>query len=115
MGDDAATVEQLRAELRQARNEHVALRVERERRDRALVEALEQQPATAGGRWQCGGQMPCYAASCRASRTRTAMTSPRAHSWPSAESEHVTYVRRPALSVTRARSVTGAVSGVGCR
>jgi len=40
MGDDGATVEQLRAELRQAREEI-------ERRDRALAEAMEQQTATA--------------------------------------------------------------------
>ena len=40
MGDDAATVEQLRAELREAREEI-------ERRDRVLAEAQEQQRATA--------------------------------------------------------------------
>jgi hypothetical protein len=40
MADDAATVEQLRAELRRARHEI-------EQRDRALAQALEQQTATA--------------------------------------------------------------------
>ena len=53
MGDDAATVEQLRAELRQAHDEIVTLRREvsrvgdAERRDRALAESHAQQAATA--------------------------------------------------------------------
>ena len=47
MGDDAATVEQLRAELRQARDENAALRAEGEWRNRELSEALEHQTATA--------------------------------------------------------------------
>ena len=61
MADDAATVEQLRAELRQLREqyadcraenaglreENAAMRGEAERRDRALTEALKQQTATA--------------------------------------------------------------------
>jgi signal transduction histidine kinase len=54
MADDAATVEQLRAELRQAhdeiarlRDENTVLREKDEGRDRALAEALEQQTATA--------------------------------------------------------------------
>jgi two-component system NtrC family sensor kinase len=47
MADDAATVEQLRAELRQARDEIVALRADVEGRDRAQAEALEQQTTTA--------------------------------------------------------------------
>src|SRR4030095_17010077 len=54
MADDAATVEQLRAELRQARDEVNALRqrqatlvAEAERRDSALAETLEQQTAMA--------------------------------------------------------------------
>ena len=45
MGDDAATVEQLRAELRQARSEADSWRDEAARRDRRLAEALEQQAA----------------------------------------------------------------------
>src|SRR5262249_21168459 len=48
MGDDAATVEQLRAELRelhQYRDLYEAARAEIEHRDRALAEALEQQTA----------------------------------------------------------------------
>src|SRR5262245_26424793 len=54
MGDDAATVEQLRAELRQLRERYVvaeakvdSLLADAERRDRTLAEALEQQAATA--------------------------------------------------------------------
>jgi signal transduction histidine kinase len=54
MAEDAATVEQLRAELRQLRAlraadqaEVASLREKDERRDRALAEALEQQTATA--------------------------------------------------------------------
>jgi GAF domain-containing protein len=47
MGDDAATVEQVRAELRRARDENAALRAEGERTIAALAESLEQQTATA--------------------------------------------------------------------
>jgi GAF domain-containing protein len=58
MADDAATVEQLRAELRRLRELHAAevaglreenttLKAETERRDGALAEALEHQTATA--------------------------------------------------------------------
>ena len=51
MGDDAATVEQLRAELRELRGSHAAevaaLDEELRVRDRALTETLEQQAATA--------------------------------------------------------------------
>ena len=47
MGDDAATVEQLRAELAASREREAALVADAERRDRALTEALEQQTATA--------------------------------------------------------------------
>jgi GAF domain-containing protein/DNA-binding response OmpR family regulator len=54
MGDDAATVEQLRAELREAhaeieagRGREAALSAEVKHRDRALVESLDQQTATA--------------------------------------------------------------------
>ena len=49
MADDAATVEQLRAEnreLRQYRDLYEAARAEAEHRDQALTEALEQQAAT---------------------------------------------------------------------
>src|SRR4051812_20066630 len=51
MGDDAATVEQLRAELRQTRERHAAevasLRADAQRRDAELKTAHEQQAATA--------------------------------------------------------------------
>jgi signal transduction histidine kinase/putative methionine-R-sulfoxide reductase with GAF domain len=51
MSDDAATVEQLRAENRRLRARHAAeiasLRADAERRDRRLAEAEEQQQATA--------------------------------------------------------------------
>jgi hypothetical protein len=46
MGDDAATVEQLRAELAAARVREDALADQVNRRDRALAEAREQQAAT---------------------------------------------------------------------
>ena len=52
MGDDAATVDQLRAELRRLREAHAieiaALRAERAHDDQALAESQEQQTATAG-------------------------------------------------------------------
>src|SRR5947208_14356558 len=51
MADDAATVQQLRAELQQIQARHAAeiasLHADAERRDRALAEAVEQQTATA--------------------------------------------------------------------
>src|SRR6266536_301275 len=46
MADDAATVEQLRAELAASRVREAALSEDIERRDYALAEALEQQTVT---------------------------------------------------------------------
>jgi signal transduction histidine kinase/putative methionine-R-sulfoxide reductase with GAF domain len=46
MADDAATVEQLRTELRQLREREAALVADAERRDRALGEARDRQAAT---------------------------------------------------------------------
>ena len=45
--DDATSIQQLRAEVQQARGEIDTLRAEAERRDHALAEALEQQGAVA--------------------------------------------------------------------